>query len=834
MKYRALTKYIKLINFFILIIICHFNSFGNIHATDALIVTEQALNSWEEETFLYDENVSALPCPPTSNVLDNHASALVLLSEQIDEVLDYEHSRHFDFKNTFSPLATFFKNNPGINGDKVFEGGLVDGNTGQRIDLTIYDMTDQIEFLINKHGSDEDLYEFKNIVGDDPIGNFPKLYDWFNTLASNDSKINRESKKLILQNYSFEGFAAPVGQGIFGEGGIRALSHNRFVKNYNRVMNGRNADLVMQQIRSEYFPDRKIPLTVAKLRELRRRKINQVVQKVNKAEFDAAVNVIVRSSPGAQLRFRRGRDGAVILRSGKIGDNKINRTTIDLFNYVNNNTHSGLLNQIEQRTDRELTTLPSGQRVLLPSDIAGNEELLSDIVSEHSWETHISMGDDNVLLIVRKWMKENQDDIIKLVSERNADNQELLDELKKWQDGKKPPRRLTIDLYPLLTQLYPDQPWADNAEFFDERGRPSKIGANGFQRTMSRLGHIVKNITRPESLASSATGLVMTSATGNPIISAGSATVVHDKIYEMRHGYEPGEYMRENTARNAAVSMVIASGFKGGRMSDAVFRGGVNGGMQAATTGRPVHIGIIVGGAQGATLQALPPGVSKWVVSGDNKTANIVTEIAENATFTGARGAMIAYFDDGDWQTGMREGAMTGAAVATGKIILLGPRYDAQEHLTDEEIERYNHIHNYESGHFHDGTVHFHSENMSERYAGKRVIVTRDDLRRMNFRTGGIIGTSPGASATNYGNFAGNEIVMGEAAEERGKTIMHEGNHTIQATLGGRANFLIFGLSGGKEAGALWEEYLQTDKVLPSNYLNGGYYFYAHPSVFEN
>jgi hypothetical protein len=712
--------------------------------------------------------------------------------------LNFHDGSEFNLRRSFSDLALYIEKNPNLSITNSLAGGIYDSVTSRRIDLTIIDFYHQIRELAKSMNNQKFLAAVDQAVGNDPIKNFPRLFRLLDSIKT--TKIKRKMSNLVPIVYDRNGFAEKEHLSYISK--VRFLNPNytKKVNLYNKFAASHNREALFKETKKKFFKNLNTPVTAHKLFELDEKSLDSLFNSVNYDEHIKRVTRYSNEDRDYQLVFGMNKETGVTylakVNPRKSGVPEISESAIEVFNYI----HSKMLLTIE---------VPG----VTPSLIQKNLERWEDLIQEYSWSRQISIGDDQVLLVLRDWMKKNysavQSKLRPLVEEADVKK-----ELMSWKQGRRPKRGLTLDVYEFLKEEFKDRPWEKHF-VINEKGQKIVIGENQTDRTVRNVWSILRNFFSTENVASAAVSTAVMSTTTNPYLSASASTIVHDTIVAYKYGYEIDEYLKRNSPANLATSMIFASGFLPGRFADAVFTGAATGGIQSILTGRDIRLGMLVGGISGGVLQTLPPELSQWVVTGEDKDGlNIFTELAEEAVFKGMNGAVVAYMEDGDWVSGAKEGALFGLGYAGMNMLLYGVRYDANAYISDEEIAEYNELHNHAEGDYHGTTLSRETSDMASRY-GKEIKLTREDIERANIRKGGLIQNGKGDDVygTNFTNVYDSQISINTSQLTREETILHEVMHTRQAQQG-RMLRVIHRLPEG-----FWEEYEHIgDVALPKGY----------------
>jgi hypothetical protein len=746
-----------------------------------------------------------------------------------DSVFTFHDSSRFSIRKSFSYLNHFLERNRGLDLSNSLYGGIYEQGTKNRVDLTILDFYLQVENLFNHKKFTSQLTKLRDITQQDPIKNFTLLYQWLDEEIESNKKVRKRLKHITPLIYNERGAALIPSLSFINKNNVFSPRRDKHIKLYNQIIQSKNRVKIFKKLKQVYFPDLKTPITVELLSTRKKKELKETILKVHWQEHLSRVRGFNTDNSLYQYDFKMNSRGDTILENANIKDptaTPISRSTIDIFNYIHNKLDLEFLKSVFHNIIGGEMSLEG----ISPLVVSENMVFWEDVVQEDSWARHISAGNDTILLIFRDWLKKNQTEVLEKLAERELDT-DLLNELKKWKNKTRPKRGLTLDLYPILEKDFPLRPW-EKHYLLNSRGEKFVLGEKKLKRTMRTMRTMrtirtirtiigrFKSIAKVENIASAAVASGVMAVSANAYASAAASTLIHDFITAKRYGHEVDKYMIQNTPANMLSALIFSTGFTPGRMADAVFRGAANGALQSVITGSSVKLGMIVGGLSGGALHQLPPELSNWIIPGEDKnTLNIFSEIAEQAFFKGINGAVVSYYEDGDWQKGLKKGAAYGAGSAAVKIAIFGVRYDANSYISDEEIAEYNELHNHADGHYCGVHLNRDTSVMTDRY-GMEININRDDIQRAQFRRDGLLmkGKSDSVLGTNFSSPFGSEIGMAEGYLTREETLLHEVMHTRQMQQGRMLN-IINRLGPNSVPEGFWEEYRNVGSAtLPKGY----------------
>ncbi|PIP90732.1 MAG: hypothetical protein COW01_13105 [Bdellovibrionales bacterium CG12_big_fil_rev_8_21_14_0_65_38_15] len=326
-----------------------------------------------------------------------------------------------------------------------------------RLDLSLVDLVDQATVIADKYDGLNDI--LKEAYADQ---NFPKWLEVLNLQADQNEKLKAElDKKLYMQFYSPAGIALLPDYKYIDFQKIKDNAKLVNIRKYNRFANDPEASGILSLFESrEWKGFYTKPLSVSKVRELKFKHLKQ----------------LRRSYYNAIIKLYEAQDQFAVFTSNRHGlkalsNEKMNSKSLRLFNKLQElpNKHEIFLllsQSIENIPYRE------GMFIVSPTFIHRNYASIVEALKELTLNQIIHSHDDQYLLSVRKYLRNNIDQIESDIKKYNQDNQTDL-KILYVERAKKPRRLEAIANLDNLITLYPDSPWmkTDRGVIFDRQGK---------------------------------------------------------------------------------------------------------------------------------------------------------------------------------------------------------------------------------------------------------------------------------------------------------------------------------------------------------------------------
>ncbi len=631
-----------------------------------------------------------------------------------------------------------------------------------RVDLTLHDLIDQVEQLIDEEFSTT-VYraELENVLRNpdgkiDRIRNFERWYDRLNELAGQDLHLQKIlNEGLILQLYGSSSIALKDNLSFYRLARIRNIDH------YNAIASEPEAEGILHQLRPQF------PMTVTAFRKLSHRQIRQSKE----AYLDEYSSELSRIDKIEAMKCDIG------------NRTRIERLDADrIFETIEKTPEkASFLRSIGRRMSPPLPLLASGRPALPRAYILCNEEPLIAILKDLTWEKLLNEEDDQILLELRRWMKRNrsncQDCVRETLVRYNESHQTKL--TLSWLNQRGLPRRAeTIESYPILELIYAGrEPWQDriNTILTNRRGNRVMIGYTRSGAAMRKVGDVIRNAVKSENIAGAAAGTgALLLSQGNFALAFMTNSVVKDLVSNRKYDHKARELLTK-IPLDIAQGLLAQTAFQPGRFFNLLGLGAGYGFTQGLVTKQDPFKSAIVGAAVEGGIGMLPANVQVPVLSGTARNTllkNAAIEVFTSTAKASIRGGIVAVLDKKDFVKGMASGAAYGAGTSTLRILILGTRYNPLSGHDGETI---------------DQTIHTENEYTNTHGApGGNYQIDRNMIRGTAFRTGGALPGMIRASIT----LPGNVSMLGGHFDSI-EIIVHEAHHLSQQEQLGLIRFYV-------------------------------------------
>lgn len=576
-------------------------------------------------------------------------------------------------------------------------------NPALRVDLSLYDMVDQVSVLIMKKfehtNYDKELLKvLTNSRGEiDVIGAFDKWYVKLNELAALDKDFKQALNfHLVVQQYDLNGVALTEGVAMLRLARIREIEH------YNKIILDPEGEALMKKLSAiDFSPLMKGPITVEralkispkKLKKLKRehyQKYYSEMQRLELLDFQK-YGGDTRFAPRLK-EFSGGPVKVVIERDESVSKKQDSRRKADekyfkhIFNALERlQDKHRFTNAIDKLMNPKLPRTSDGIPMMTPSFLQEFEAKLTPIIKDLTWRKQLSVRDDETLWEFRKWLKRHRQGSPDSVKEKlEAYNQANGTDLElPWLSKKRIPHVADVmDSYEILRTIYGGtEPWQKHVDAVmrNRRGKEVVLGHNSVGTIIHKLGHNMKNVLKSENLAGIAVGggaLILSG--GNLAIAMTANAVVHDIVANRKYEHDPKELLTK-IPMDIVSGAFIQTGAQPGRIFNVIALGAGQGLVQGVVTKQDPFKSAVVGATFEVAMQGLPAKVRYPVVpgvTGDALLKNAALEIFSTTAKTTFKGGVVAILDKKDVVDGMKRGAIYGAAASTLTIAILGVRYD--------------------------------------------------------------------------------------------------------------------------------------------------------------
>ncbi len=674
---------------------------------------------------------------------------------------------------------------------------LLHPNRDSRLDLFALDIIEQAQNIISKHGDFFDKREFRQLIGSHPIKNFASIYAQIQKWG--ESKFKKKFEQIIAQEYLSNSHAQLIPLAFHKKNRFTRFRRIRNLTKYNAIAQLPEGGNILRFINLQLSSSNPF-LTVesfaklkpSKIKRLKEKYLSLYAQKLRETDFYQAVDFgyfqyfsyRINPKKSDPLRVRiYSEEGYNNHLLGEI-EVKIRNEVLPLFKNIQKSSDKNSFILYLKKQHPEIPLTKTAIRGNIQSFLLGPALILKyntqvfQAFRNYQLAKSLVLENDQTINKVRTWLKKNKKDF----------------EAKTLQSfyGKKPTRTAVIALTPYLLRFYPGSPWYKDEVFLNSHYQLRLNTTNFLARMAYSSSTFFKNTFSYQNILSAGAGIALTGITGNPFLGIIGYSLTYDSLYAARYNKKLVSELK-NSPRRILTGAVLTAGVVPGMFAHAVFIGGAAGSLQAFFSGRPIDLGVIVGGAYEGILVTLPLKFSNLNVNGLNKNAiNGLIEIAQTSFHSSVKGFIIAGLDDGDVLKGTKEGAIFGATTAGIKILLLGFRYNPRNLVTQEMIDEY--------------IENEHNPVVSDRaYDGNGIKLSKRAFDRVTWRKDSFL-----RLITNARSFetAGMSSIAAKDISDT-ETLIHESLHFAQEIKFGAANFYYQYLRSMWKFGAsIFEDYV--------------------------
>ena len=696
---------------------------------------------------------------------------------------------------SFNTLALDFK----IEKDQVFKTileefespgknlAIYQESENYRFDLTLTDLIDKTTIVLN------DL-RFKNYEQDlNPIISKDKtyFYDWFKKLkqlAQEDQELFQElDKKLYIQLYSKTGHAIIPEYKIIDFKKIKELGLLRRITRYNEFMNDpESAGLAMAFSKTEQAPFIQGPLTVSKLKRLKKKEIKKIrkayyktYSKMVKKQWFVDQSIYGRYIP---TYFDSNKNGLKSFASSRDNpyDFKTYNHGIKIFNIINSIPDKQELLRfvdfkLQSTSDKNIAKV-HGLYLLTPIFIDENWNKIQPILQEYTLLKSINLEDDEYLLSVRKWLKKNKVTFLADIERFNLENDTNFS--FSFIKNKKPKRFEVIRNYQLIEKLYPTRPWMrkEGPDLVDRKGRAKYFDEKIGKKVGRKLKQLFRYLIKLENYTSILTGTaVFTLSAGNAALALSTRSLVNKAVYTLKHDREWKEFLKSAPV-DVLNAFLLGTGFSPGRLYKILALGSAQGALQSLVTGQDIKMGAYVGaGISLINYYVLPYSWAKPMTKGFDAASlktNRILEITATTIKNSVQGTAVSLLTGEDPLKGALKGALFGSVSSSLAIWFLGTRYYPFKDYSDEDI---------------DNMIAAENSFQNDVGRGGEYLIDRQLILDTNHRVNGALPKIISASIALPGN-----VSMGDYGYKRLTTLTHEASHLMQQHQSGVFGFYLF------------------------------------------
>ncbi|MBL7664307.1 MAG: hypothetical protein JNM93_04190 [Bacteriovoracaceae bacterium] len=595
---------------------------------------------------------------------------------------------------------------------------IVENKSGMRLDLIVDDFIDQVTLVLQKNRY-EKYQSILNIVKHNSVENFANFLKELEKTAAADKDFKKQLNRIDVIEYSLYGTAMAMKPKLLKNGRWDRLKDIQHIQKYNLLATlpeGRSvlehfSNLIVEPFITKNF-------TATKFQKLNKSRVRRMLVDYNYEYLELLANQEVADrelyqTDGYFDYTLRPRKKKLIKISPDVDVEEIANKTVPLYNTIQKLSYKiPFLDFLNHQLQNKIPTgqIEYGTKVYLltPSFTHHYRDEIFEALREFQFNKLISEEDDQMLQAMRHWVNKNQD---------------LVESKIGYQFKRKIPTRTEIiENAEKISDAFTDRPWLNGKTFFNKGNKEIRYGDSKNLRALHQSFQFFKTTFTPESLAGLAVGTASTIITANPYAGVIGYSLTYDSIHALRYGKKWSQQVVNNSPRRILLSSIMASSMVAGELQHAVTLGALSGATQSVLTGRPLALGIMVGGVVDGALVYLPKEFSQLVVKGmDKNLENGLIEILQTSAKTSFRGFIIAVLDDGDGIKGAKEGAVYGVGESLFKILVLGFRYDPTDLVTEEDIQKY--------------LEKEHNPVLTERaYNGKPMEWNKSDFNRFVFR----------------------------------------------------------------------------------------------------
>jgi hypothetical protein len=644
----------------------------------------------------------------------------------------------------------------------AFHGPIRLANPELRVDLTVHDLIDQVQSIIDRDFSHTDYpeilhSELTNSDGtEDRIRHFERWYDRLNQLAESDSKLRQAlDHELTIQQYSLQGIALKNNIPFYRLGRIRQIDH------FNSIAIEPEAPEIQQSLRPL------LPLTVTFAQQYSNREIRKAKES-QRNHYENEISVInEQEALKCDIRSKSNLE--------KLDAERIFKTIENLPGKYD------VLFSIQRRLKSPLPRLASGLPAMTQNFILCHERSIIHALKDITWEKQFNEGEDEVLLEMRRWLKKNRSGCTECVQEKlnqyNSANGVSLQ--IPWLNHRGLPHRAEVmESFKTISLIYADnEPWQNEIDTIltNRRGNRVAIGRTRGGAIVQRAGDIIRNATRIENIAGATAGagtLLLTQ--GNFALSFMTSSIVKDVISNRRYDRSPRELLTQ-IPLDLAQGVLAQTGFQPGKFFNLLSLGAGYGFTQGIVTKQDPLKSALVGAAMEGGIGLLPVSMRNPIVSGMGQASmikNAAIEVFTTSAKATLRGGIVAVLDKKDVVDGMKKGAIYGAGVAGLKILILGTRYHPLAGKSPDDVSN---------------TINTENQyNNLNGAPGGNYQISPDTILDTPYRQGGLLPKWIQASITLPGN-----ISMHTNSATSIEVIVHEAHHLSQQEQLGMIRFYI-------------------------------------------
>lgn len=637
-----------------------------------------------------------------------------------------------------------------------------------RLDLTLVDLVDQVTLLTQDQAATADRLE--KAYRSSESNPFLAWITELEQIAASDSALKEKlDRKLRLHYYTPASAAIQPEYHFIDLDKVRDNSMLVRIHRYNDfAQDAEGPGLLLAFEKEVHAPFFTGPLTVAKLKKVSRRDLRRTRKVYYRAltslyeKVDDSAATFVYHPGSGKFKATRGTD--------------FSPPAYKIFNIL-----AGLPNKHEVLLflAAEIPGIPyeNGLVILTPSFIQKNGMAVEAALRKYTQNQIVNSMNDEYLLGLRRWIKENRTEILQQIAAYNSDSRTQL--VLFYKDTEKLPRRAEAILnHEILLKIYSHLPWMskDHGIIFDKKGRERFIrmgSEHPYTRFFQRLARELLQTENYVSILAGTSALILTQ--GNLPVALSVRKVTKDGVQALQYDHEWKEFLKE-IPDDVLNAFLLGTGLSAGRLYKVLALGAGQGALQSVFTGQDIKTGAAVGMLYkflGAYL--IPASISRPLTKGFDKKAlamNRRLELLEGSVRGAVQGTAVSLIEGEPVLRGFVKGTSYGVASTQLLIWVMGTRYNPFKDFDDTTI---------------DQTIDLENELQNQVGRGGVYEINRQLILDANYRVGGILPNLIPGSITLPGN-----VAMSDDGFKQLTTMTHEASHLMQQEQSGVFGFYLF------------------------------------------
>ncbi|MBT3979744.1 MAG: hypothetical protein HOE90_00245 [Bacteriovoracaceae bacterium] len=575
-------------------------------------------------------------------------------------------------------------------------------NLPYRVDLVMSDLIDQLWEIADTQKLRETHTEILSLLDGKPLENFPLL---FSMLGDSKRKLVKVlNERWIFPEYNVYGSAFPLQIRFLGKQKMSKIRRNKLISKYQRFGGDAESYHLLKFLAGKVdtpYPTRR--MTVAKMKYLKKSQIKELKSEYYKIYLSDLKKMETQNTSvlleKLVISYRPQRKTPHKIKMGDSESKEVRRAFVPLYNAIHMASFKqDFISFMAQELDsaKSYVSIPRkyNRYYLTPSFVVENVELVEDMVKEYTYRTLLlSSENDQIILKLRRWIKENQDLIDTELEHYNSENPGEQLGLEFNERGL-PKRSEVIDQFGVLEKTMPHSPWMEDLKYevIGKKGHPIALGKNRLGRFLFQVGFHAKQMLRIENVAGAALGAIISLSTGNVVAGAIVNILVKDSMETLLHNKNFKDVFKD-TPSKLARALVIHSPWIPGHYFKIFSVGVVEGSLQGALTGQDIGVSAFVGGTSEVIESLLPRELINPIVKIDfdssttrQVTLNLLVDTAGNMAIRSARGATTAAITGESPIDGAKSGAIYGGFESVAMAVLFGLEVDPLDYFSRGEL----------------------------------------------------------------------------------------------------------------------------------------------------